>query len=201
MTFGMLLLAMAGIAGIIALLLAADPAAASSPRWLMSRRIAVAVLTIGLAVGTFRLIGFLFHPWSYSLIGHPTLTGGWTGRLRSPGETGEDVFLRIYLSQVAILHKGGGPPLTGKVYFCRSGGRLATYEVSGEAADGGSTVALTVRSQGPDTILAALQGRWEAPALFLTGWLRAPAGDSVPVRADMVKGRKAFFDKACHNQE
>jgi hypothetical protein len=199
MTFGMLLLAMAGAGALIALLLGTDRGAALPRRWSILRRVTLILLVLTLVAETFSLIGFLFHPWAYSLIGHPTLTGGWTGRLRNPGDKGDLIFLRIYLNQVALLRRRSQPGLTGEVFVCRPGGEMEDYEVVGEATDGGSTVALTIRQEDAGQVIANLRGRWEAPALFLTGWLQPPAGDSMPVRAELVKGRKAFFDQACHD--
>ncbi len=169
-----------------------------SLRWLL-RNGAASVLGIALFVFFLGFVGFLFHPWSYTVTGRPTLTGDWVGRLESKAGGGNTLFLKLRLNMASVLSEDGGPCLAGKVLVCSDKGKVVAYDLVGDAQDSGKKVRFSFyagwakdRSQR-----AAFQGIWEATTLKLSGKYEPTEAESLPAWAMLTTGERKDFDLAC----
>jgi hypothetical protein len=169
-----------------------------SLRWLL-RNGAASVLGIALFVFFLGFVGFLFHPWSYTVTGRPTLTGDWTGQLETKVGIGISMFLKLRLNMASVLSEDGGPCLVGTALVCNDGGQVAAYDVVGNARDGGTKFRLSFYTGWAKErrFLAAFQGVWEATTLKLSGKYEPIEAESLPASATLITGERKDFDLAC----
>ncbi len=176
----------------------------------------VVVLTLGLAF----VAGFDYMdaPWSWDVLGHPTLTGEWVGSFRLPeGQLGvaylnlnHDHDMRYDVRDAYSIHNL--PPFKGQAQGCIGQGGVQPYSLYGGATANGQDVEMTLQAQKPtipNFALHELKGAWDGNKLTLTGTVttildtkgstlvKSESNQTQPTTIVFHKGGPADFAKAC----
>jgi hypothetical protein len=147
----------------------------------------------------------VFHPWSRSLIGGPTLTGAWLGELVTPTGKKQLVWFEI---EPPYRVCANCPTLSGEASTCDRRGPALRHWLSGRVANWRGTqftLKLTEFEEGASALrLAFLEGSWHGDRLDLTTTLIArgqPIGTHpdtrMPIAFAMHRATQGEFEAAC----
>jgi hypothetical protein len=130
--------------------------------------------------GVLIVLQAVFHPWSRSLTGAPTLTGTWLGELTTPTGKKQVVWFDIRPPYRVCANC---PPVTGEASICDGRGPVLRHWLSGNVADWRGkhfTLKLTEFEEGAAALrLTILDGSWSGDRLDLTTTLIAPGEPAI----------------------
>lgn len=134
-------------------------------------------------------------PWAYEILGKPTLTGSWTGTLRTVTGAQYAVYLEVDRSHfITDLHtRHGVAEVFGPVEWCARGVPSARSEVNGTINRSGSNVNLWADENilpAPDSFLAASMAPGTAPRSSWTSGFGCTAGTPRCTSFLMWRGRR-----------
>jgi hypothetical protein len=145
-----------------------------TPAMFSRRGIVRGVLTMALVfvgyLAVLTLLDLPFTPWARSFGMWPTLTGDWSGELRTEGGRPHPVFFAV---------RGGwrrrSVYINGRGRLCERDGAIRDFEISGRPDNwSGSRFHLSTRGvveHGAGTQLGELEAEWQGDAIRATGAL------------------------------
>jgi hypothetical protein len=133
------------------------------------RLVLVLVLLFGLTVLLTSISALIFAPWSIDWGGSPTLTGAWTGPLRSKWGSEYHVFLE--LDWEAPRGRTSRAGLVGTAWICNRAGREIRLDIRGDANRDASDVRLDLEAHdSPYRESLPLRGVWHGETLRLSAF-------------------------------
>lgn len=180
---------------------ASHDASLRAARARLLRGIGRTIWQLGLAVGFVLAVAMaltpisalLFAPWAIGVDGRPTLTGTWTGPLRS--KWGSEYHLFLDLDWEAPRGRTARAGLVGTAWVCNRAGREHRLQVSGDANRDASDVRIDLEardSQYRESL--PLRGAWHGETLQLSAFT-SPFGPEGELRGARSTVSSSTTDK------
>jgi hypothetical protein len=114
-----------------------------------------------------------FAPWAYGILGQPTLTGGWSGSLKTHSGVQYVIYLQLNRDRTSRgigLNTRGQADIDGQISWCAHGIPSTTSTLFGTANRSASVVrfeAGELRNPPPGLFPIHFQGAWHGSTLVL----------------------------------
>ncbi len=176
----------------------------------------IGILILGIAFSAG--FDYVLAPWSWSILGRPTLTGEWVGSFRLPEGQRGVAYLNLThnpnpdydVRDSYSIHNL--PPFNGNALGCIGNGGVQNYSLYGGATSSGQDVEMTLQAQKPtipNFALHELKGAWDGVNLTLVGTVttildtqdstlvKSEPNQTQPTTIILHKGGRADFVRAC----